>query len=123
MNTIKNILTTLLLIISFTASAQLNETAKRVKSNLPIDYELLKKYAENKWNDDYEMIVYTINNQAEAMLEMVELKRESDYDEGLMVAAFLKWKDKSIEIEGEYFVDYEMLVYTYKNQLEAKNSY
>jgi len=84
---------------------------------------LLKKYAENKWNDDYEMIVYTINNQAEAMLEMVELKRESDYDEGLMVAAFLKWKDKSIEIEGEYFVDYEMLVYTYKNQLEAKNSY
>ena len=119
----KNILTTLLLLMSFTAIAQLNSNAQQLKDNGSTEYKLIKKYAESEWGQDYKMIVYTINKQADALSEMITLSKREDYDKELLFAAFQEWSDSSITVGDSVFVDYSMMVYTYKNQLEAKNSY
>jgi len=76
----KNTLTILLLLGAFTVSAQLNSNAQTLKDANSIEYRLLKKYAEQKWGEDYEMIVYTINEHTDAMPMDTnqELKQEVD---------------------------------------------
>ena len=118
----KNTLTTLLLLGAFTVNAQLNSNAQTLKDADSIEYRLLKKYAEQEWGEDYEMIVYTINEHADAMREVVDIMSEGG-DNMIMFSAFKKWSDNSIRVEGKSFVDYTMVLYTYKEQLEAKNSY
>ena len=119
----KKLFTILALTVTFIASAQLNSTAQIVKDRLPIEYKLIKKFAEDKWGQDFEMIVYTINEHADAMREFANITNAEGTDLRLMRDAYKKWTDNSIIIEGKPFVDYPMVVYTYKKQLEAKNQY
>jgi len=56
------------------------------------------------------------------MREVVNIMNEGA-DKMIMFSAFKKWSDNSIRLEGKSFVDYTMVLYTYKEQLEAKNSY
>jgi len=119
----KNLLVTAVLFLAtFTVSGQLNNNAKILKESTAIEYKLIKKYAEQRWDEDHEMIVYTINEQADALAEVVSILK-SGGDKLIMFKAWNNWEDSSIKVEGKSFVDFEMVLYTYKEQLEAKNSY
>jgi len=103
-----------------TINAQLNSSAKLIKEKLPKEYRLIKHIASEDWEGDHRMMVYTINNQSEAFLKILELKKASSYDESIMKKALSEW---SKLIKGENCIDWKMVVYTYKNQLKAKNEY
>ena len=66
--------------------------------------KIIKKNAKEKWEDDYEMVNYQIENQTEAYDWLVKQKGYLD----IMKKAKEKWEK-----------DYEMIKYEYKKQVEA----
>lgn len=48
-------------------------------------------FAENKWESDYEMVLHTINEQANAQKEAMDLMQRYGSDETIMVKALMKW--------------------------------
>lgn len=116
----KKILLLLLIFSTLSINAQLNSSAKLIKEELPKEYRLIKHIASEDWEGDHRMMVYTINNQSEAFLKILEFKKASSYDESIMKKALSEW---SKLIKGENCTDWKMIVYTYKNQLKAKSEY
>ena len=128
-----------ILLVSFLVQAKgLNSNASYIKKNYPDEYEnSLKKHALEKWNDDYEMVVYEINNQADALVELIE-NFKSDYT-NIAFKAIQKWSidgfiNTNITIFKEFktfglkelirlHCDWGMVKYEYENQIEAKNSF
>lgn len=116
----------------------LNSNASYIKKNYPTEYEqTLKKHALQKWNDDFEMVVYMINNQADALIELID-EFEGD-NTNIAFKAIQKWsidgykssnieKFKKISTFGlkqliSLHCDWEMVKYEYDNQVKAKNSF
>jgi hypothetical protein len=113
----KLILSLVIMALSITASfGQLNSTAQDIKDGNPELYSTFKTFAERDWKGDHEMMVYTINKQAIAAMEVAGLPKTEDYDEKVLVNAMVEWVK-----DGIY--DYEMVLYTYQKQIKAKNSY
>ena len=95
----------------------------------------MRKTAIEKWDDDHEMIVYSINEESKAWAEYLELVRTGDSD--VLFKAIEKWVDKrdkekfynALRSEGVTNfmnvcrIDWGMVVYEYQNQIKAKNSY
>lgn len=106
--------------LSFTQ--ELNANAKDVKSTLPGIYQMIKTSASEKWDTEYTMIIYTINKQCDAIKELKRLMNDPGYDENIMLDALIKWSefDEDNEIISS---DNVMIVYEYKKQLKAKNSF
>ena len=50
---------------------ELNNKALSIKKTNPDTYKEISTFAKNKWINDHEMIVYTINNQSKALIEIV----------------------------------------------------
>ena len=116
-----------LLAIGMMVQAQeLNENAKFLKTDSSEDlraiYNDIKEAAVKHWGDDHNMIVFTINNQCDAYFEMVEVMQKSDYDKTIMENAVKEWGEY-LEDEGRVKADWVMVMFTYKNQLKAKNAY
>jgi hypothetical protein len=114
----KTILLLGILLLSLTAFSQLNNEAK---------YKC-KSYAKEKWGTDYSMVEYEYNKQIEAGDEFFvyygiyncgQGGEEKDFSEECMILiqAFAKWSD-----EGTGFVQWDMVVYEVKKQLEAYNN-
>lgn len=131
-------LITIILTSTILKAEGLNSNASYIKKNYPTEYEqTLKKYALQKWNDDYEMVVYMINNQADALIELID-EFESD-NTNIAFKAIQKWSIdgyKSSNIEKfkkintfdlkqlvPLHCDWEMVQYEYDNQVKAKNSF
>lgn len=119
---------------SFTCLAQLNPEATVMKESYPEAYNQIRRTAIEKWNDDHEMIVYNINEEATAWVEYLGLLKNADND--VLFKAVEKWVDKrdkekfysSLKSDGTNFmnvcrIEWGMVVYEYKNQIEAKNAY
>lgn len=68
--------------------------------------KIAKAHAEAKWDTDYEMVRYTLDNQMEAYEWLVEQTEHVD----IMHESVAKWGS-----------DYEMVKYDYENQVEAFN--
>ncbi len=116
----------------------LNSNASYIKEKFPTEYEqTIRKHAIEKWETDYEMIVYMINNQSDALFELIkEFKSENT---NIAFRAIQKWsfegyenfnieKFKNLEIFGleqlmSLHCDWEMVKYEYDNQVKAKNSF
>ena len=81
----------LLLIVPIFGFGQLNSNAKVIKENMPVLYETIKKYSEREWDNDYEMIVYTINNQVDAYIEMGNLMSADNFDQNIWYNSILEW--------------------------------
>ena len=65
------VILTVLLSVFFAKAEGLNTNASYIKNNYALDYEqTLKKYAVVEWKEDYSMIVYEINKQADAIVEL-----------------------------------------------------
>lgn len=115
----KIIITIMIMLFSIAAFCQLNE-AGRAK---------VKDYAKSKWGTDYEMVQYEYNVQLEACAEFFKLydkfgcgfysgKEEKISDECMiLIEAFAKWTD-----ENSAWVEWDMVVYEVKKQLESYNN-
>lgn len=125
----------LLLFLPLFSFSQLNSRAQAIKENSPRLYETIKKYSENKWNDDYQMVIYTINKQVDALMDISILMEDDNFDGNIWFNSIMKWADNPSKFE-RYFNDgkleeaiesiiiqWDMVLYTYKKQLEAKLSY
>lgn len=98
---------------------QLNENATLLKSlDDPSTYNQIKQYAVNKWVDDHKMVLYTINKESDALIEVLDLRSREDFDEDILVKAALKWEDE----KTGYHIN-SMILYEYKKQLKAKSQY
>ena len=101
---------------------------------MPTLYETIKKYSESKWDNDYEMIVYTINNQADAFAEISRLMSADDFDQNIWFNSVVKWAENPSKVKEELsngnsdiiftsIIQWDMVLYNYENQLKAKQSY
>lgn len=125
----------LLLFLPLFGFSQLNSRAQVIKENSPRLYETIKKYSENKWNDDYQMVIYTINKQADAFMDIGILMEDDNFDGKIWFNAIMKWADNPSKFERLFnddkpeeafetiIIQWDMVLYTYKKQLEAKLSY
>ncbi|MFA7222795.1 MAG: hypothetical protein WC148_04680 [Bacilli bacterium] len=128
-----------ILLTTTTVKAEgLNANASYIKNNYPTEYEqTLKKQALQKWNDDYEMVVYMINNQADDLIKLIAGFKSDNTN--IVFKAIQKWsidgykysnveKFKNITtFELKQLIplhcDWEMVKYEYDNQVKAKNSF
>ena len=116
----KTLLVLAVALISLTSYGQLNGNAKQIKELSELTYLNIKSIAVDRFGNDYEMVVYTINLQSDAVFEYLEILNNKNYDKGLMESMFPKW---SVEIGGTFFFDYEMIVYNYNKQITSKEQY
>lgn len=147
----KNTIFTLLVFFNFSfySYSQLNDTARFIKSDKPEMYAPIRAMAVEKWGSDDEMIVYTINEQSEALYYCLIESGKNDFSE--MVEAMEKWTEDKVtfkralnllleEIDNSYNegrdlntdlyirlftipTDWSMVRYTYDSQMKAKDSY
>ncbi len=97
-------------------SQELSREAQDMKINNAEKYSEILSYAKNKWKDNHEMILYTINGQCKAVFEISKIINSENYDKTIMTKALGEWITNDL-------IDYEMVLYTYNNQLEAKRIY
>jgi len=132
------ILISVILSTTIANSQGLNTNANYIKKNFPTEYEnTLKKYALAEWNDDFSMVVYEINKQADAIVQLTE-SFESD-NTNIAFKAIQEWSregylSNNIKIFKEMTTfdlkellkmhcDWSMVKYEYDKQVKAKNSF
>jgi len=116
----------------------LNSKASYIKANYPTEYKnTIRKHAIEKWKDDHEMVVYRINNQADAIYNIVSkfeskntnilykgmVKWSHDGYEGNTTALFKELKSVDVKSLIKFHCDWEMVEYYYDNQASAKTAY
>jgi len=116
----------------------LNANASYIKNNYSSDYDAtLKKYALNKWGNDFSMVVYEINKQADALFQLIEEFKSENTN--IAFGAIQKWSRegypssntklfKKMDTFGlkellKLHCDWSMVKYEYDKQVEAKNSF
>ena len=116
----------------------LNSNASYIKKNYSSDYEAtLKKHALEEWKDDFSMVVYEINKQADALVKLID-EFESD-NTNIAFKAIQEWsidgyqssnvtKFKEISTFGlkqllKLHCDWPMVKYEYDKQVKAKNAF
>ncbi len=132
-----SVLSLLFLINTFNAQ-ELNSNANHIRNNYSTDYEAtLRKHALEKWGDDYRMVVYEINQQADALVELVkEFKSENT---NIAFRAIQKWsvegyknsnteQFQEMEVFGlkqliKMHCDWRMVKYEYDRQVRAKDAF
>ena len=55
------------------------------------------------------MIIYTVNNQSKALVEVLKIMSQTDYQETIMSRLIEEWG-----------YNFEMVIYIYKKQVQAK---
>lgn len=101
----------------------LNQDAQQLKDEYPAFYEAVKQRAVGEWGDDHTMILYVINQQSTALFDCNELLSTHGIIVGTQIA---EWCDDEINYYENYFlapVDWEMVLYTSKMQIEAQANY
>ena len=135
----KMILFILMMTVSVYAKAEgLNPNATYIKKNYPNEYEkTIKKHALEKWGDDYSMVIYMINKQSDALVNLVETFKSENTN--IAIKAIQKWSIdgyqnsnialfKEMEVFGlkellKMHCDWSMVKYEYDKQVKAKNSF
>jgi len=115
------------------SSEGLNSAASVLRNDgeISVVYDIIKQHAVDKWVDDHEMIVYTINNQCRSYLDLWgNVNVEADYE--ILHKAILKWShdgyldyNLKVYIEDSKLLhcDWEMVEYNFNNQKSAKGRY
>lgn len=128
----------LLLTVSTVASGQeLNSNARQIKSNYNESYEeVLKKHALDEWNDDYEMVIYQINTEADALNDLVDMFKsehtniafdaikEWSYDgyKNYNIKKFRATNTFSLSKLVEFHCEWQMVKHSYEKEVKAKNA-
>ena len=80
------------------------------------------------------MIIYTINNQADAFAEISRLMSADDFDQNIWFNSVVKWAENPSKVKEEFsngnsdiiftsIIQWDMVLYNYENQIKAKLSY
>lgn len=99
---------------------ELNENALDLKQNNPTVYQDIKILCEREWKGDHQMMVFTINQQSDAMVKLMELSKKDDFDWSIYGKAAVTWSEI---INGRDITDYAMVLFEYENQLKASKQY
>ena len=125
-------------LLTFTAKSQnLNAEAQHIKTNYPEGYEIIKQAALDKWGTDFSMVVYQINTQCKAVYSVVN-SFETD-NTVILYQSLQQWSYEGYELHTEstfralkqfglndalkFHVDWNMVLYTYNNQVKAKRAF
>lgn len=119
-------------------SGELTENAKYIKENHNAEYELtIKKNALAEWGNDFKMVVYTINRQSDALVELVKIFEKDNtqiFYDAMLEWSTDGWKEKNKAVFQEMSsmsiaslmklnCDWKMVLYIYKRQVKAKNAF
>jgi len=135
----KNLVFLLLLAIAIPGIPQeLEANAKHIKEKYPTEYtNTIRKYAVKEWGDDYQMVVYEINQQCNALVDLVnEFKSENT---NIAYKAILEWSQDGYKTKNsqefqkiktfgvaqllKLHCDWQMVKYEYDLQAKAKNAF
>jgi len=121
---------------TFIIAQSLSTSATYIKENFPEDYEKgIRQFAINQWGDDYEMVVYVINNQADKLVKLIDVF-ESEHTniafkaiqewsvDGYLQANIKKFKEMdTFDLKSLIKIncDWEMVLYVYEKQVKAKS--
>ena len=117
----------------------LNKNATALKEISLIGYELIKAGAVDKWVDDHSMILYEINNQCDSAVEIIQIMLDGG-DFTIFAEAVAYWSTIGMDIVNvgiiidwinggditnifNMAVDWQMVLYEYRKQLEASGQY
>lgn len=135
----KTILILTAMLISVLIHAQgLNSNASYIKDSLQLDYEqTIRKHALVEWGDDYSMVVYEINKQADALFELIKIFESNNTN--IVFKAIQEWSIdgyksdnitnfKELKTFGlkqliKLNCDWSMVKYEYDKQVKAKNAF
>ena len=130
---------TLLFVFLLSASfgySQLNSTASYYKENQPDLYKAVKDRASNNWENDYQMVVYEINQQMDAFDKVRNLFQAKGTDHELLLISMRKWTDDEAKFDRYFLMsqdevaetniwnlwfDWQMVIYEYETQSKAKS--
>ena len=132
------IILAILLTATFTKAEGLNSNASYIKKNYPSEYEqTLKKHALAEWKDDYSMVVYEINKQADALIDLIEEFKSENTN--IVYKAMQEWSIDGYKSSNvitfkemttfglkdllKMHCDWSMVKYEYDKQVKAKNSF
>lgn len=134
-----SMLTLLLVTIAFPGiSQELEANAKYIKEKYSTDYTAtIRNYAVKEWGDDYQMVVYEINQQCDALVELVNAFKSENTN--IAYKAILEWSQDGYETRNsqefqkikvfgveqllKLHCDWQMVKYEYDNQVKAKNAF
>ncbi len=136
----RKVVLSIVFLFSFIASFSqgLDVNAIKIKQNYNSAYEnTIKKYALIKWKDDFEMVVYEINKQSDALINIVETFKSKNTS--ILYKAIIKWSEtnksesnhniwkqiSNIDLETllRFHVDWTMVEYEYNNQVKASTAF
>lgn len=116
----------------------LKGNASMIRSDYPDEYQkTIRQHAINEWGNEHDMVVYEINKQADALIELINSFESNNTN--IAASAIEKWSisghkranmrkfknmntfnlDNLIKLHCEW----DMVKYEYDKQVEAKNSY
>ena len=119
-------------------SQELEFNASSIKKQYPIEYEqIIKTNALKEWKDDFPMVVFEINRQCNALVELInDFKSENT---NIAFKSIQEWSNKgfldkninvfqSIKTFGlmeliKINCDWTMVKFEYDRQVKAKNSF
>jgi len=128
----------LLLSATFVNAEGLNANGNYIKTKYPTEYkETLRHYAVLQWKDDFSMVVYEINTQADSLVKLVDgFKSENT---SIAHKAIQQWSKDGHAIKNnklfdqmktfglkdllKMHCDWSMVKYEYDLQVKAKNSF
>lgn len=101
---------------------ELSSSSRALKENMPETYQAIKAYAINQWENDHSMILYEINKQSEAFVEVSNLSQENP---AIFSNAVVQWGENitNENLLKNSTIDWSMVLYEMKKQIQAKNSY
>ncbi|MDX1828758.1 MAG: hypothetical protein R3342_04345 [Lutibacter sp.] len=120
------------------SSQSLNSNASYIKNNYETEYEnIIKKHALNEWKDDFSMVVYEINKQADALIELIgafksentniayKAIQEWSFDgyQSFNINIFKEMKSFGLKDLVKMQCDWTMVKYEYLKQAKAKNAF
>jgi hypothetical protein len=120
------------------STKDLDSNALYLHDNYFPDYEsTVKRHAQEEWGNDFQMVVFEINNQADALVELVEAFK-SEFTT-IVLNAIISWSIDGFESSNmallkeltvfelsqliKIHCDWQMVKYEYDNQVKAKKSY
>lgn len=119
-------------------AAGLNRNANYIKKHYPYEYRtILKKHAKEKWDTNYKMAVFMVNNQANSLFSLIQKFKPKHTN--IAFEAIQKWsydgykqsnikklkKLETFNLKGliKLHCNWKMVEFTYDNQVEAKNAF
>lgn len=132
------VLVTLVAIPFSIKSQTLEKNATYIKTEYSKLYEsTIRHHSLEKWNNDFVMVVYEINKQCDAIVELIKSFKQENTN--VLFNAMIKWSyESSIKSNAEKIkeiktcdfrnllpleCDWPMVLYEYKKQVIAKSSF